>query len=91
MSLTTSLSDSGFVDKKRYGVFNTPEVVTDILSNWAIHTTDDTVLEPSFGGCQFLASAKNRLISLGSSDPDSQLQDQISILLLLAILKRPSH
>lgn len=73
MTIAAPQTAPGIVDKKRYGVFYTPEEVTDILSNWAIQSGEDTVLEPSFGGCQFLSSAKKRLTSLGASDPDSQL------------------
>lgn len=52
-------------EKKQYGVFYTPKHVADILCKWAIRTKSDKVLEPSFGGCDFLESSRSRLIDLG--------------------------
>ena len=39
--------------------------VADILSSWAIQSERDRILEPSFGGCEFLKSARSRLLALG--------------------------
>ena len=44
-----------------------------MLCEWAIRYADDAVLEPSFGGCDFLASARSRLSHLGSAAPLDQL------------------
>ena len=52
-------------EKKQYGVFYTPKRVADVLCKWAIRSKDDKVLEPSFGGCDFLESSRSRFIELG--------------------------
>lgn len=52
-------------EKKQYGVFYTPKRVADILCKWAIRSKTDKVLEPSFGGCDFLESSRARFIELG--------------------------
>ena len=41
--------------------------ITEVLCGWAIRTPDDLVLEPSFGGCDFLESARGQLKKLGAS------------------------
>ncbi len=52
-------------EKKQYGVFYTPKRVADVLCKWAIRSKSDKVLEPSFGGCDFLESLRSRFIELG--------------------------
>jgi adenine-specific DNA-methyltransferase len=52
--------------RKRRGVFFTPSTVADLLASWAIRSRDDSVLEPSFGGCSFLRAIERRLSSLGN-------------------------
>lgn len=52
-------------EKKQLGVFYTPKRVTNILCKWAIRSKKDKVLEPSFGGCDFLESSRARFIELG--------------------------
>lgn len=59
--------------KKEIGAFYTPPSVTKILSDWAIRTPEDKILEPSFGGCGFLVAARDRLINLGSANVSSQI------------------
>ena len=59
--------------KKKNGVFYTPKNVAQILSDWAIKTPRDIILEPSFGGCHFIEASKNKLTTLSSSSPDKQL------------------
>jgi adenine-specific DNA-methyltransferase len=60
-------------DKKQLGTYYTPERATRILASWAIQNRTDIVLEPSFGGCEFLKSTKDRLEYLGSSHPERNL------------------
>lgn len=61
-------------DKKRtLGIFYTPKEVSQYLTEWAIASPTDTVLEPSFGGCGFLAEAAKRLAEKGSQHAWSQL------------------
>jgi len=52
-------------EKKQYGVFYTPKRVADVLCKWAIRSKSDKVLEPSFGGCDFLESSRSRFIEIG--------------------------
>jgi adenine-specific DNA-methyltransferase len=52
-------------EKKQYGVFYTPKRVADLLCTWAIRSKDENILEPSFGGCDFLDSSLNRFVQLG--------------------------
>lgn len=60
-------------DKKSLGAFYTPAVVAYLLSKWAIRSHKDRVLEPGFGGCEFLEAAVNRLKELGCTFPQGQL------------------
>lgn len=60
-------------ERKRLGAFYTPESLSKVLTDWAIRTGGDRVLEPSFGKCGFLAAAKRRLEELGCSTPKKQI------------------
>lgn len=62
-----------FAERKRLGAFYTPEVLSRILSNWAIQKPSDIILEPSFGGCGFLVAASRRLEELGAESPKDQI------------------
>lgn len=62
-----------FAERKRLGAFYTPEVLSRILSDWAIQKSSDLVLEPSFGGCGFLVAASRRLEELGAESPKDQI------------------
>ena len=44
-----------------------------MISEWAIRSSDCRVFEPSFGGCGFLRSAHDRLISLEAKAPAKQI------------------
>jgi adenine-specific DNA-methyltransferase len=61
------------LDKKRNGIFYTPPAATVALCNWGIRSSDDNVLEPSFGGCEFLRASRDRLLSLLCSVPKDRL------------------
>lgn len=73
ISETLPPSKRGLSDKKRRGVFYTPDKAAQLLTEWSIRKSDDTVLEPSFGGCGFLESALEELTKLGASSPQKQL------------------
>lgn len=61
-------------DRKRtWGIFYTPTELSRCLAEWAITHRDDTVLEPSFGGCGFLNETARALLQRGASRPWSQL------------------
>lgn len=53
-------------ERKRRGAFFTPPEVADFLTNWAIRTSSDVVLEPSCGEAAFLSPAARRLKGLGA-------------------------
>ena len=53
--------------RRDLGAFYTPSSVTNVLCDWAIQSSADVILEPSFGGCTFLESALRRAQKLGQS------------------------
>ena len=60
-------------EKKKHGIYYTPPEASKILSEWAIKSTDDKILEPSFGACGFLEASCTRLHDLGNTSPSLQL------------------
>lgn len=60
-------------ERRILGAYYTPERLSQLLTDWAIRTADDTVLEPSFGGCGFLATARDTLTRIGCLDPVQQI------------------
>lgn len=76
MNLATVLSSQSgrkLSDRRELGAFYTPVELSRILSDWAINSPDDTVLEPSFGGCGFLEAARSSLEQLGSHNPAASI------------------
>lgn len=61
------------LSRRELGAYYTPRSLTTILSKWAIRSSYDQVLEPSFGGCGFLESAVAQLSDLGCRTPGLQL------------------
>ncbi|MEW7987470.1 MAG: N-6 DNA methylase [Candidatus Thiodiazotropha endolucinida] len=59
--------------KRKRGIYYTPRNVTDLLCDWAIRSKKDLILEPSFGGCGFLQSSKERLENLGCCTPNKNI------------------
>jgi adenine-specific DNA-methyltransferase len=59
--------------RRNLGIYYTPPEAAKILARWAIQNSQDTVLEPSFGGCAMLAAAVSAFKSLGNHDPSLQL------------------
>jgi len=59
--------------KKKLGSFYTPEKLISVLTEWAVRSKDDVVLEPSFGGCGFIEEAKTRLKGLGCETPEKSI------------------
>ncbi|WP_404939281.1 Eco57I restriction-modification methylase domain-containing protein [Pseudomonas atacamensis] len=53
--------------KRELGAFYTPSSVTKVLCDWAIRSPNDIVLEPSFGGCNFLEASFRRIQELGAA------------------------
>lgn len=60
-------------ERRKIGAFYTPEPLSQILSDWAIRSSLDVILEPSFGGCGFLQCAQDRLVDLGCREPRKQI------------------
>jgi len=63
-------SDSASLRKGR-GAFFTPDEIARFLTEWAIRSSEDLVLEPAAGDAAFLVAAVARLRDL-ASDPDSR-------------------
>lgn len=59
--------------RRQLGAFYTPPRLSRLLADWAISTSVDTVLEPSFGGCGFLEAARDTLIALGCETPSQSI------------------
>ena len=75
-TLSRTNKDEGeraLLERRQLGAYYTPERLSQILSNWAIRSAVDTVLEPSFGGCGFLAAARDTLAAKGASVPACQI------------------
>jgi hypothetical protein len=51
--------------RKALGAFYTPRPMAQALVDWAVRSTEDRVLDPSFGGLVFLEAGVERLRSLG--------------------------
>lgn len=55
--------------RKARGAFFTPDAITRYVTDWAIRSSTDTVLEPSAGDAAFLVQAVRRLQERGSGAP----------------------
>ncbi len=60
-------------EKRKKGIYYTPNDATRILCSWAIRDANDRLLEPSFGACGFLEASRARLEELGCEDSCYQL------------------
>lgn len=61
-------------DRKQRGAFFTPPQVAEFLTNWAIRSSADLVLEPSCGEAAFLMPAVTRLRELGAAPAEISRQ-----------------
>lgn len=59
--------------RKERGAFFTPPALARFISEWALRSVGDRVLEPSCGDAVFLTSAADRLASLGQTPLTRQL------------------
>ncbi|MEI6559084.1 MAG: N-6 DNA methylase [Rhodospirillaceae bacterium] len=57
----------GLTVRKARGAFFTPPEITRFISDWAVRTPADAVLEPSCGEAAFLLAAGRRLSELGGA------------------------
>jgi hypothetical protein len=53
-------------DRRKNGIYYSPQDVATALVNWAVRAADDTIFDPSFGGCVFLRTGVARLEELGA-------------------------
>ena len=53
-------------DRKLRGAFFTPPEIARFMTEWAVRTEKDVVLEPSCGEAAFLVSAAKRLLEIGA-------------------------
>ncbi len=60
-------------NQREFGAYYTPKHLSQILCHWAIKSKTDLILEPGFGGCDFLASSSNRLSELGNKQASKQI------------------
>jgi hypothetical protein len=59
--------------KRALGIYYTPRSAAALLARWAIRSSTDIILEPSFGGCTILEAAVNQLREMGCEEPARQL------------------
>jgi len=59
--------------RKKLGAYYTPVDLSQVLTDWAIRSETDTVLEPSFGGCGFLEASVKSLEKVGSETPATSI------------------
>lgn len=55
--------------RKRHGVYYTPRSVARAVTAWAVRDKCDKLLDPSFGGCDFLQAASETLAAMGTRRP----------------------
>lgn len=68
---TTPFSDASDTSelRKARGAFFTPEPLTRFITEWAVRSAEDLVMEPSAGDAAFLVKAVRRLTDLGAAQP----------------------
>lgn len=71
MVLEASLGDKAALRKAR-GAFFTPEAVARYITEWAVRSASDRILEPSCGEASFLLAAVDRLTALRPPDGEEQ-------------------
>lgn len=59
--------------RRALGIYYTPPEAAKVLARWVIRHPEETVLEPSFGGCAMLSAAVSVFKSLGNNSPSRQL------------------
>lgn len=52
--------------RQAFGAYYTPFSVATILAKWAIRSKNDNILEPCFGGCDFLEAVKEQIKDFGN-------------------------
>lgn len=80
MSASVSLPriDTAEVRKAR-GAFFTPSLITRFLTDWAIRSSEDRVLEPSAGDAAFMIEAVRRLREIGHDNASPPVVEGVEI------------
>lgn len=65
--------------RKARGAFFTPDAITRYITNWAVRTSEDTVLEPSAGDAAFLVQAVRRLQEVAGGGTSAPRVDGVEI------------
>lgn len=73
MDCFDSILVSDQTKRQAYGAYYTPLHVAALLANWAIKNRNDIVLEPCFGGCDFLEAIRDRFEVVDQQDFDSHI------------------
>lgn len=55
--------------RKKLGIYYTPDKLTQVVTRWAVRSSDEKILEPSFGGCSFITAALSQLSDFGATNP----------------------
>lgn len=71
MVLAANQGDTAALRKAR-GAFFTPEAVARYITDWAVRSTSDRILEPSCGEASFLLAAVDRLAALRAPGDDRE-------------------
>lgn len=80
MSVSASLPHVDTAElRKARGAFFTPAAITRFVTDWAIRTPLDQVLEPSAGDAAFLVEAVRRLQELGNDSAIQPIVDGVEI------------
>lgn len=69
MAYSELLHSKSKSNRKKEGIYYTPDDYCEALAFWAIQTKTDRILEPSFGGGAFLKVSHSKLCLLGAKSP----------------------
>lgn len=86
--MTTSIIQVEDVRKLRGGYY-TPSIIADFVCKWAIDSSTKTILEPSCGDGNFVVSAIQRLLALGT--PPTELYGKIKAVELIEAEANKAH
>lgn len=71
--MTEHIAPLAVAERKRLGSFYTPDSLSTVLTEWAITSPNNLILEPGFGGCGFLTASMSRLAAVGCPTPAKQI------------------
>lgn len=53
--------------RRKHGIYYTPDILANVMAEWAVRSPEDLVLDPSYGGCAMLSAAMAVLSRLGAA------------------------